>query len=172
MFKDISGNIGCVKTHYFDYDLPCKQIPLIPSILETKFDYAHGGKIIQYKNDEATFREVYQSLRNYCPVLFCSMYFRHSLKSPQYIRSAWIVDGYQEIRVKVVRKWYWLGFINYKTRTNYYYRDYFHYICSNYEYWKKKGDCYNPSYDGWYRYDYKTSNRNNKYYAIIHISSN
>lgn len=84
------------------------------------------------------------------------------------MRSAWIVDGYQEIRVKVVTKYYFLG-IRYKTKIAYYYRDYFHYICSSHNYSKKKGYYYNPSYDGWFRYDYKTSNRYEKNDAVIDI---
>ena len=80
---------------------------------------------------------------------------------------SWIVDGYQEIRVKVVIKRYFIG-ICYKKRTYYYYRDYFHYISSMNAYSKKKGQYYNEEYDGWFRYDYKTNNRN-KNYAIVDI---
>ncbi len=35
-------------------------------------------------------------------------------------------------------------------------------------YSKKKGQYYNEEYDGWFRYDYKTNNRN-KNYAIVDI---
>ena len=54
---------------------------------------------------------------------------------------SWIVDGYQEIRVKVVKKWYFIPV----TKKNITRED-----------------------DGWFRYDYKTNNRN-KNYAIVDI---
>ena len=167
MLKDISENIGCTRSGSYSYDLPCNRISNIPNALKTKFEYTSGGTLVQYKNDESTFLSVYNSLRCYHPVLFCAIPSYYNLNSTQHMGDSWIVDGYQEIRVKVVKKWYFIG-ICYKKRTYYYYRDYFHYISSMNAYSKKKGQYYNEEYDGWFRYDYKTNNRN-KNYAIVDI---
>lgn len=167
LFRDVSNSIGCIKTNLMTYNLTSNKIQSIPNILENTFNYTDGGELIRYKNDEKTFLEVYNSLLKRHAVLFCSIPQTASLNSSHNIVDAWIVDGYEEMRVKVVKKWYFVG-ICYKKRTYYYYRDYFHYISSSHMYSKKKGDYYNGNYDGWFRYDYKTNNRS-KHYAIVNI---
>lgn len=163
LFRDISTTLGAKVNNRKTYDISGSQICNLPNILENTYRYLSGGRWMQYTNDINSFSQVYNSLRSRNPVLFCIGNIRSGN-----IGDAWIVDGYQEMYVKVVKKWYFCA-ICYKKRTYYYYRDYFHHISSRVIYRNSKNDYYDY-YDGWYRYDHKTNTKNA--YAIIDIQAN
>lgn len=142
--------------------------------------YTHPGTAIKYNNDESSFQSVYSSLLNYHPVLFVNIYQKNAKKPDWHIdnttdkiESAYVIDGYQEVKVKMTKKKRFLG-IKVKQKVWYIYADYFHYLIP------LVGDfsTHNPSIvagtsGGWYNQDYYPYDRNSsnyKKYAIINIA--
>lgn len=161
LLRQVSDKIGGVKDGFNTYGIRGSSLKDLPTIFKNEFEFSYGGDIIRYRNNEDTFLKVYESLLDYNPVLF----WVGNLKR-NFIRNSWIVDGYQEICVKVVKSWYFCG-IRYKRKIYYYYKDYFHYISSKFIYYKHKGNIYNIKEDGWFPYDHKTNGKVS--YALVNI---
>jgi len=108
-------------------------LPRIPRILEKEYDFAYGGDLVWYKNDEESFEKVHRELLQFKPVLF----FYHSIQaganSGLYYHAlhAWVVDGYREIQVKYTKTKKTVLGITVSKKEWYGYKDFFHRIGEN-----------------------------------------
>jgi len=131
LLKDITEDLSPSYMHdqYKETIVRPSILSTIPRILEEKYDFGYGGDLVWYKNDEESFKKVHRELLQYKPVLF----FYHSIQagsnSGSYYHTlhAWVVDGYQEVRVKYTKKKKFAG-ITVKTKEWYEYKDFFHRI--------------------------------------------
>lgn len=159
LLRRVSDIIGVEQINHRVYRIRGKSMLDLPSKLENDFEFAYGGDIIRYDNNEESFLKIYESLLDYNPVLF----WEGSLNN-NFLNKSWIVDGYQEICTKVTKSWYFCG-IRIKRKIYYTYKDYFHFIISNFIYYKNKGNVYDIKGDGWFPYDYKTQYKES--YALV-----
>lgn len=133
LLKELTEDLG---SWYYEGDplnisyVDRSKVTSIPKLLEDKYDYAYGGDLMLYTNDEESFVKVYNELLNYKPVLFF-YHYNGSLgsNSPAANRMlmSWVVDGYQEVYMKYTKKKQFLG-ITIITKTWYLYKDFFHRI--------------------------------------------
>lgn len=113
-------------------------LPNIPNFLQSKYEFRHGGSVIDFESTESTFLNVYNSLKAGSPVLIYK--HRRPGRDDQPV-IGWVADGYQEVKIKVTKKKKFMG-VTIKTTVYYYYTDYFHLLYS-----------YNGSSNGWYVYN-------------------
>lgn len=178
MFKDVSTQLEVE----YNLDNGCILKPSFFFNLKTFFaanGYSNTGEIITYNEDESSFLKVYNNLLAQRPVLFATIFQPNGAKrnwviddSRDRIEETWVVDGYQEIRVKVTKKKYFLG-IKVKEKVHYYYGDFFRFLYPEKgtysDYLEIKGD----RGTGWFQQDHNlfnaSSNPKRRKYAIINI---
>lgn len=130
--------------------------------------YSNTGEKFDYNFDEESFLKVYNSLLNWNPVLFVQ------LKQPNGKKRNWVidnkqdridhtfvVDGYQEVKVKVTKKKYFLGIVV-STKVYYYYSDFFRFLYpdSRGRYSIYGGVTIGANSTGWFQQDHNQFNFN------------
>lgn len=138
LIRDICNDLHVRYTPYMGEAIAySRDLPNIPNLLQSKYEYGNGGSIINFESTESSFLSVYNSLKAGSPVLI----YRH--RAPGRYDEAvigWVADGYQEVKIKVTKKKKFMG-ITVKTKVYYYYTDYFHLLYS-----------FNGENNGWYVY--------------------
>lgn len=178
MFKEVSTELGVKYDMVWGCKLPPSTFMKLPSFFANN-DYSNTGEIISYNFDEDSFFKVYNCLLRYQPVLFAAIEQPKGANrnwvvndSQDRLHSTWVVDGYQEVQMKVTKKKYFLG-IKVSEKVYYYYSDFFRFLYANNGtfsiYSEITGDCGT----GWFQQDHKRFDMNyfpdTKTYAIINI---
>ena len=156
MFKDISDQLGITPVRPSPL---ASQIYDIPSFFRAN-GYSNPGEMFLYEYDENSFMRVYNSLLRGNPVLFVHL-FQPNGKSRSWriddrydrIQDAFVVDGYQEVRVKVTITKRFLG-IKVSTKEYFYYADYFRFLFPHAGNFRDRQTTTHGYRTGWFKQDF------------------
>lgn len=171
LFKDLGEELGLVYNNSGAYLSPWVVFNL-PSFFK-HMGYSSGGNLFMYNDDESSFQRVYSSLLNWRPVLGAILWTPtpFTIQNDR-IYDAFVIDGYQEVKVKVTKKKKVMG-ITVSTKVYYYYGDYFRFLYPDAGRFSSSGpDVVGGYKSGWYQQDhYKTGGPDTGYkkYMILDI---
>lgn len=177
MFKDISTQLGVEYNSYNGCVLKPSKFFNLQSFWRNN-DYSNPGEVITYSCDEESFLKVYNCLLAYKPVLFTLIEQINGAKrnwviddSRDHIRSCWVVDGYQEVKIKVTKKKRFLG-IKVSEKVYYYYSDFFRFLYPDDGTYVSRMKVTGSNGSGWFQQDhniYDLKYSSGRKYAIINI---
>lgn len=178
MFKDVSTELGVKYDMVWGCTLPPSTFMKLPSFFANN-DYSNTGEIIPYNFDENSFLKVYNCLQRYQPVLFAAIKQPKGANrnwvvddSQDRLDNTWVVDGYQEVQVKVTKKKYFLG-IKVSEKVHYYYSDFFRFLYAINGTFSIYRDIVGHGGTGWFQQDHKQLDMpyfpDTRTYAIINI---
>lgn len=161
MFKDVSDQLGIIRTGDFG-------MYAYPSIVNNKIysffrsnNYSNIGEKFDYNFNEESFLKVYNSLLNDSPVLFVQLHQPNGKKRNWIIEDridnihhTFVVDGYQEVKIKVTKKKSFMGIVV-STKVYYYYSDFFRFMYPNKgRYSIYGGEVRGQGPSGWFQQDH------------------